>query len=232
MPDITLDDVTTSTQRLIDLLADLDDATVRGPSRLPGWTVGHVVSHIALNGDAFTRVAADRRAGRTGYMYPDGIAGRGRDINAGAARSAADIVAHLAASAAALAAAWASPVPVGPVATAQGMPEFSSGEVLSRRLREVEVHAFDIGPAGWTVDEWSDALVDADLAEQWSNAARRTPAGVRIADDVGGMWVAGEPTSGALVATRREILAWLLDRGSIAGAPELVGWGDQSRWSR
>jgi hypothetical protein len=43
------------------LLADLDglgEAEARGASRLPGWTRGHVLTHLARNAEGSTRLLA------------------------------------------------------------------------------------------------------------------------------------------------------------------------------
>src|ERR1041385_6710494 len=62
---------------------ELDDLT--GPSRLPGWTRGHVVTHVARNAEALTRLLAWARTGIEPPMYPSAQA-RDADIEAGAAR--------------------------------------------------------------------------------------------------------------------------------------------------
>ena len=52
-------------QRLIRTVDGLDDATFATPSRLPDWTVGHVIAHLALNGEALAG-ALDGVASGTG----------------------------------------------------------------------------------------------------------------------------------------------------------------------
>lgn len=63
-PMVTAADIGEATARLTAVLCTAAD--MARPSRLPGWTVGHVVAHVALNAEAFERVAAERRAGRLG----------------------------------------------------------------------------------------------------------------------------------------------------------------------
>jgi len=41
--------------RLHRTAAQADDATMRRPSRLPSWTVGHVLTHLARNADSVVR---------------------------------------------------------------------------------------------------------------------------------------------------------------------------------
>src|SRR3954471_17344691 len=80
---------------LHDRLAGLDDATARRPSLLPGWTVGHVVTHIARNADSVVRRLAGAVGGRLVPQYPGGLDGRTREIEDGAGRSAAELLADL-----------------------------------------------------------------------------------------------------------------------------------------
>lgn len=37
--------------RLAEAVDGLTDEQVRSPSRLPGWTIGHVLTHLARNAD-------------------------------------------------------------------------------------------------------------------------------------------------------------------------------------
>src|SRR5262245_60740584 len=50
----------TATDRLLTAAAGLDDAAVAGPSRLPGWSRGHVLAHLARNADALVNAFASR----------------------------------------------------------------------------------------------------------------------------------------------------------------------------
>jgi maleylpyruvate isomerase len=204
---ITTAHIAASTDRVIAATRLLDDSAIRSPSRLPGWSVGHVLSHIALNAEAFARCAEDLRAGRNGVMYPHGVAGRNADIADQATRSAAAIADHLAESAAAFTAAWAAAPPIGVCRTAEGMADFPSYEIPLRRLREVEVHGTDSGIAALGTSSWSEAFIRADIAGQLALVRRRTD-----------------------LHQQRALLAWLLDR-SLQPEIDLVGWGDQSRWA-
>ena len=95
------------------LLAALDRARAAGsidasaPSRLPGWTVGHVLTHLARNADSHRRLieAADR--GRVADQYEGGAVGRDADIERGSGRPLEALLADVAASAASLEDAWA-----------------------------------------------------------------------------------------------------------------------------
>ena len=106
-----------STGRLVATAGGLDDAQAAAASRLPGWTRGHVLAHLARNADGFRNLLIWARTGTETPMYPSEEA-RDRDIEAGARRPAAELAADVRASAAAFAtaaaelpaAAWDAPV--------------------------------------------------------------------------------------------------------------------------
>ena len=51
-PDVDLRRVDDAQVRLEVAIARLDDRDVRRASSLPGWTVGHVLTHLARNADS------------------------------------------------------------------------------------------------------------------------------------------------------------------------------------
>jgi maleylpyruvate isomerase len=217
-------------QRLLVGLVDLTDIQVRQPSLLPDWTVGHTLSHIALNAEAFVRVAKGLALGLIGPMYPT-MQSRNADIDAGAQRTAAEIVDHLNRAHEAFMASWASLDAEqinGDATTAPGMPTFPAATIPDRRLREIEVHGADSGVPALTYNGWSEGYVAADFPIQFSTvAARLDPAclGFAVLDEVGTAHVAGQTIGIApVVSTRREILAWTLNRIQPAGFPALTNW--------
>jgi maleylpyruvate isomerase len=72
---------------LLDATAGMTGADARGPSLLPGWTRGHVLTHVARNADAFALAVDGAVRGGAVDMYPGGDEQRTRDIEAGADRS-------------------------------------------------------------------------------------------------------------------------------------------------
>jgi maleylpyruvate isomerase len=233
MRPITIDDVRHSSALLISVVNATADDVFQRPSLLPDWTVAHVLSHVALNAEAFVHVATALRAGRPGYMYPGGFEGRAQAIEDGARRSAGDVRAHLAAACDAFAEAWAEPVSGPGFATAVGQPLVPARAVPSRRLREVEVHGIDCGLDGLTHRDWSDAYVEFDLADQWPTVTLRTDDSINVIDDSGTRWTANAPADAATSAVRvgrRDLLAWTLDRTSVPGLPTLLPWGNRSNW--
>jgi maleylpyruvate isomerase len=85
----------------------MTDDDARQPSRLPGWTRGHVMTHLARNADGLRNLAEGAIANEERVMYPGGAEQREADIDAGAARTAAELRADLERAHAALTATWA-----------------------------------------------------------------------------------------------------------------------------
>lgn len=188
---VELDAVRRATAALLASTDGLDDAAARAPSLLPDWSRGHVLTHIARNADSFTRLLEGAARGEVLDQYPGGMEGREADIEAGAGRPAADLVADVERSAerldAAMAAlpddAWARTVRV----TAGERP---ASVLPVNRCREVEIHHVDLGLADGPAD-WPRPFVEAQLAALL--AGREALAGS----------VAGEP---------HDVLAWLIGR--------------------
>jgi maleylpyruvate isomerase len=160
-----LDACRDASARLLATLDGLDDAAARRPSRLPDWTVGHVVTHLARNADSHVRMMEAAMAGRVADQYEGGLEGRAADIAAGAGRPAAELVADLNRAIDDLDATWGR-VPVEVWATGEG--RMGNGELCpcaelpSRRWREVEIHRVDLGLGGEPAD-WPDAYVELEL---------------------------------------------------------------------
>ena len=64
----SLASVGAATDRLLATAATLTDGQMREPSRLPGWSRGHVLTHIARNADGLANLL---RWARTGAGDPD-----------------------------------------------------------------------------------------------------------------------------------------------------------------
>ncbi|MDT0278260.1 maleylpyruvate isomerase N-terminal domain-containing protein [Blastococcus goldschmidtiae] len=150
-----------SHRRVHERVADVDDAALRGPSRLPGWTVGHVLAHLARNADSVVRRLEGARAGELVEQYAGGAAARAAEIEAGAARPARDVVTDLVRADDAADRAfgtaddgvWVSTVRLGGGATGPAR------DLVFRRWREVEAHHVDLG-LGYEWTDWPDELVE------------------------------------------------------------------------
>jgi len=196
-----------------ELLADLagfDDAACRAAALLPHWSRGHVVSHLARNAESHTRMFLAAQQGEVVAQYPGGSEQRAGDIEAGAHRPAAELVADLTAATAALEAAWDSTTAdvwrTGQGRTGAGV-DVGLDELVFRRWRETEVHHNDLG-IGYTWARWPAGYVAEDL--------RRATA--RYIDSY------GELPTAALTLIPAERLAWLLGRHWPDGVHEAPPW--------
>jgi maleylpyruvate isomerase len=198
--------------RLNQAITGLTDADARRPSLLPGWSVGHVLAHLARNAESVVRRLEGAVRGEVVDQYPGGPAGRAQEIEAGAHASAAELLADVATTSRAveLAAAHLSAVDSGaadPAAvgsagqlwdrlgrSVDGVLSPVSGLLRSRR-KETEIHHVDLG-LGYTPADWPADFVEEHLALELPELATR--------------------------AAPAALLAWLTGR---APAPELSSWG-------
>jgi len=153
-----------ATARLLTTLESANSLDVTRPSLLPGWTVGHVLTHITRNADSFVWMLRSAADARQVPQYPGGAAERSRDIDKGASRAAEAIVEDVRSSAAGLDATWDEVPEV--VWSRHGLrldgSPFPCRVLPVSRWREVEVHHVDLG-LGFGVSDWPEAFVDADL---------------------------------------------------------------------
>jgi maleylpyruvate isomerase len=220
------------------LTSAVTDDSARGPSRLPGWTVGHLVTHIARNADAHRRVVEAAGRGETVPMYPGGDDQRDGDIAAGAGRSAQELVSDVLSSDAALERAWAS---ASHETWTEGLGLRGAGratvsDFVFLRWREVEVHHADLGleqsgGSGTTAVEHWDLLPPAYLDEEWARMTARLAQ--RLSADLTVVLVPGDRPSRAYGNGERTVyvhgaagrlLAWLMDRGGDPNWPRLLPW--------
>lgn len=166
--DDLLGQIDTATERLAAAVRVMSDAQVGEPSLLPGWTRGHVLTHVARSGDVLRGLLAGARTGVPGSGYASADA-READIAAGAARPAAEQLDDVLASAQAFRAeaetltAETARVPVRILT----YPEFPTGQCLLRRLVELELHHVDLGLA-YTASDWPEAFASRELPEPMS----------------------------------------------------------------
>jgi maleylpyruvate isomerase len=163
-----------ATERLMGTVSRLTDEDVRGQSLLPGWTRGHVLTHVARNGDALRNLIT---WARTGVETPAYRSQEARDaaIDAGAGRSAGELLADVTESAAAfLATAGTVPEAAWQVAVrVLNYPEFPAAQLLLRRLVEVELHHTDLG-TGYRPSDWPAGFAAMELPEpMWSQREDR-----------------------------------------------------------
>jgi maleylpyruvate isomerase len=213
-----------ATGRLLADVGALTDDQVSDRSLLPGWSRGHVLTHIARNADGLRNLLAWARTGIETRQYPSRQA-READIAAGAGRTAAELAADLEESAARFASDAAS-MPESAWATeVQDMlgAAHPAWFVLFRRLTEIEVHHVDAGlgyrPADWPQPFVTDLLervlgdfaVRADVAScvlKGTDTGRSLRTGPEPEADEAVMIVSGP---------ERDLLAWLIGRAAGTG---------------
>jgi maleylpyruvate isomerase len=173
-----------STDRVLATADGLTDAQAAGESRLPGWSRGHVLTHLARNADGFRNLLAWARTGTETPMYPSEEA-RDRAVEAGAGRCAADLAADLRVSAAAFAAA-ADDLPEGAwdALVSRRGATFPARGILSRRWSELEIHHVDLG-TGYQPGDWPPDFVQLALARVARDFAGRADAPACLARPAG-----------------------------------------------
>jgi maleylpyruvate isomerase len=221
-------------QRVVRTVDSLDSAAWSGASVLPGWTRAHVVAHLALNAEGLARALGGVQDGETVPIYDSNeardeaiveLAGQDpseiRDRFFGATARLRHLFGSLTQDQ------WAQEVnrlPEGPV--------WPVGELLTSRLREVEIHHTDLD-AGYAATDWPQAFA-VDLLDQ--TVANHVASGTSqpftaVATDSDRTWDVGATTP--VVSGPAAALAWwLVGRGEGRGLtsdhgplPALGPWG-------
>jgi maleylpyruvate isomerase len=189
-------------ERLFATASNVDDETARKPSLLPGWTVGHVLTHVARNADGHTRRLEGALRGQEVARYPGGSEQRNREIEEGAKRPPQELIRDVELSASRLEDIWARSMQAGwPNADLLAGDRFATYESPTRRLREVEVHHVDLG-LDYKPTDWPDEYLQWELP----------------------LALAGIPERIADRDQRRRLLAWLIGRSSAAPEVDLKPW--------
>ena len=188
-----------STDRLGRTLGRLDDSSIRRPSLLPGWSVGHVLTHLARNADGMLRLVSWALSGVPTPMYAS-VDARNAEIEAGAGRpstvQARDVLTSAAALADALDRLGAASADArdrmllfGPQRPGAD-PDTPAHALPYARRRELEIHHVDLG-LGYSPADWPADFVERTLMFVHARS--------------GPVDVVGDPA---------EVLAWRLGRGT------------------
>jgi maleylpyruvate isomerase len=149
---------------LSESIAGMTEAEARGDSLLPGWSRGHVLSHIARNADGQRHMVEGVLRDEVVEQYPGGDAQRVEEIEAGAHRPVADLLGDVHESQRALVDAW-SHVPDGAwdrlTHARAGIRPVRDG--ARSRWREILVHLVDLD-VGVTPGALPSAYVERDHA--------------------------------------------------------------------
>ncbi|KAA1420009.1 maleylpyruvate isomerase family mycothiol-dependent enzyme [Mumia zhuanghuii] len=228
-PNDVIDLVDSRTGELLLALDALDDADMRAPSLLPGWTRGHVVTHLARNADALGNLFHWAETGEETPAYASRDA-RDADIEAGAHRSADALLDDL------------TEASVRWIVTARRLPEEAWARVVTHRpgreipgswipmLRagEVILHHYDLA-LGYEPEQWPGGWVSLALHDAAGGLADRAgePLALRAIDSGFGVGDGGGRT---VSGTQADLLAWVT-RGRVGDSltttgdlPELGPW--------
>lgn len=183
------------------LLEALDRGEVpdpEAPSRLPGWTAGHVLTHLARNADSLIRLFDGAPA------YPGGRAGRDAEIEDGAGRPIGALVEDLRRSIWRLETRWVSVASWETMVSLAGGSTVPLADLPARRWREVAVHHVDLD-IGYEFADLPADFVRLELRRCEMVWASRRPMGLAALPIL------------AFEQPPAERLAWLLGRAEIDG---------------
>lgn len=204
-------------RRLEEAIAGLSPDAVGEPSALPGWTRGHVITHLARNADALINLLTWARTGEPNPMYssPDQ---RNSDIEAGAGRALDKQLADLTESGRRLADAAAALLPEQwsvRVKSAQGR-DIPAAEVPWMRVREVWIHLVDLD-TGFGVEIIPDAIAAKLVREVAGWMSPKVDGGTVLRPDGHpAVRLGQEGESDATVAGPANLMAgWLIGRSGV-----------------
>jgi maleylpyruvate isomerase len=220
-----LDEMAAVTDRLLESVDSMSPEAVAGPSLMPGWTRGHVLTHLARNADAITNLVLAARTGDGRPMYAGGPEGRDAAIQAGAGRHLGDLRLDLDESAERLLSAFADGFPAEARSREVEMLRGATAygwEIPLIRTREVEIHHVDLA-TGYTPSDWGATFAARTLDQlaPFFRSARECPVGMLVATDADARWevaASGPELTGPVT----ELAAWLVGRspgGDLAVHP-------------
>ncbi|MEV0120047.1 maleylpyruvate isomerase family mycothiol-dependent enzyme [Streptomyces sp. NPDC050703] len=200
-----------ATDRLLSAASKLNDDAIAEPSRLPGWTRGHVLAHLARNADALVNVLAGRP------MY-ESARQRDDDIERDAPRPLTEQLDDVRESMARFEAQAALPADWSRTITMRNGVTDSASRVPFRRWVEVELHHVDLG-IGYELEDLPAEFVrreSAFLAARFSGNPDVPPTRVTDGTHAWSTGRAGEPevtVSGAAP----DVVGWLAGRRDGSG---------------
>ncbi|MFI1208233.1 maleylpyruvate isomerase family mycothiol-dependent enzyme [Streptomyces sp. NPDC020802] len=208
-----------ATDRLLTAVATLDNAAVTQPSRLPGWSRGHVLAHLARNADALLNVLEGRP------MYASGEA-RDADIERDAPRPLETQLADLRDSAARFQEAGSAPADWSRTVELRNGVTDSAARVPFRRWIEIELHRVDLG-IGYELEDLPEDFVQREVAFLTDRFAGHPGVPSTRVTDGTRAWSTGRDSGGVTEITvtgpAPALLGWLAGRRD--GAALLVDGG-------
>ncbi len=196
-----------ATDRLLTAVGKLDNASVTESSRLPGWSRGHVLAHLARNADALVNVLEGRP------MYVSGGA-RDADIERDAPRPLDAQLADVRESAARFQDVSAVPADWSRTVELRNGVTDSASRVPFRRWVEVELHHVDLG-IGYELEDLPAEFTEREtdfLAARFAGHPEVPP--TRLTDGTRA-WRTGREAGAAEVTVTgppADLLGWLAGR--------------------
>ncbi len=197
-----------ATDRLLTAVAKLDNASLAEESRLPGWSRGHVLAHLARNADALVEVFEGRP------MY-ESATSRESDIERDAGRPLLEQLEDVRNSADHWQAVADRPQDWTRTVELRNGVTDTAARVPFRRLIEVELHHVDLN-IGYELSDLPEEFTGREiefLAERWSGRPEVPPTALSVTD--GRQWrtgSAGDPAV-TVTGTAAALLGWLAGRG-------------------
>lgn len=205
-------EVARSDERLLATARELD---ISAPSLLPGWTRGHVITHIARNADGYVNLLTWARTGVETPMYAS-VERRNEEILEGAGRPLDAQLADLEASAGRFAAAVDAMTPAAWGASVRHMTGrvLTPQQIVWARWREVEVHHVDLN-ASYRPAHWPEAFALHLLREVVADFAGWDGGLTASAEDLSFEAKIGAASAPITVrGPARGIAAWLIGRST------------------
>ncbi|MEU1201335.1 maleylpyruvate isomerase family mycothiol-dependent enzyme [Streptomyces sp. NPDC005813] len=202
-----------ATERLLTAATKLDNASAAEPSRLPGWSRGHVLAHLARNADALVNVLEGRP------MYVSGDA-RDTDIARDAPRPVDAQLADVRASAARFQDAGAVPADWSRTVELRNGVTDSAARVPFRRWIEVELHHVDLG-IGYELEDLPENFVTREIAFLTDRFRGHPEVPATRLTDGTRAWSTGRASRGepdiTVTGAAPALLGWLAGRRDGAG---------------
>jgi maleylpyruvate isomerase len=201
-----------ATERLLTAVGKLDNASVSEQSRLPGWSRGHILAHLARNADALVNVFEGRP------MYVSGQV-RDADIERDAPRPLDVQIADVRESADRFQGAGAAPQDWSRTVELRGGVTDSAARVPFRRWVEVELHHVDLG-IGYELEDLPTEFTEREigfLADRFAGHPDVPP--TRLTDGTRAWSTGRQASEPAITVTgsRADLLGWLAGRRDGSG---------------
>jgi maleylpyruvate isomerase len=227
--DVLLGWVRTGDARLREELGSVTDEQVAEPTLLPGWTRGHILTHLARNADGLTNLLTWARTGVETPMYASSDQRR-VDIEAGAGRGIGALRQDVERTSARLldAAAALTPEQWNASVRTHSVPALTASQVPWLRTREVWIHLVDLD-IGVGFDAVPEEVTRALLQDVAASMHPRVdvPVTLVVSGAIEGPVALGHSDGGEPIQVEGatcDLVAWLIGRSEGRGL-QVAGGG-------